>query len=207
MKRICTLLSVLLIAGLLFSSSAFAASSDNARVIAAIRAVDGNLANIAEQFLNEDAAYGKTLSSDQADQIIALVNEAAPTYQTAVANHDSSAATFNTLASYYTRALAVANVSGTATKSGKIVTLKAYDNDTAVTAGFNVTATAAGTGTTNVNGSVAGPSSASGSTSSGVNYVGNTAVNNYGFGVAGILAVLAVTSAAIVVYRRKNVID
>jgi len=207
MKRICTLLSVLLIAGLIFSSSAFAASSDNARVVAAIRAVDGNLANIAEQFLEKDAAYGKTLSSDQADQIIALVNEAAPTYQAAIANHDSSSATFNVLASYYTRALAIANVSGTATKSGKIVTLKAYDNDTAVTAGFNVTGTSAGTGTTNVNGTVTGPNSASGSTSSGLNYVGNTAVSNYGFGVAGVLAVLAITSATIVVYRKKNVID
>lgn len=194
MKHVTKLMIALLVAALVFGSTAFAASSDNQRVVSRISSIDPNLANIAEQFLNEDAAHGKTLTADQADQMIAIIGEAESTYLAAVNNGDRSDATFTALSSAFTRALAVANISGTPVKNGDgTVTVSVYDNDTKISASFTVSAVAGGKIST---------SGFSISTAGAVNYVGKTAIDNSAFIVAGILGALAIASG-FVVYRRR----
>lgn len=194
MKKFTAILSVLLIGCMMFGSSVFAASSDNARVVSAIRGVDSGLADIAEQFLEADAAKGKTLTADQADQMIGIIGEATPTFQAAM-NGDKSDANYNALVSYFTRAMSVANISATFEKiAGGSVKVTVTDNDTKVSAGFQASATK---GASSVSGSWV-------SSTGAVNYVGKTAVDNTGFIAAGVLGVLAIASAGFVVYRRKT---
>lgn len=193
MKRLTKILSVFLVAALMFGSVAFASSSDNARVVSAIRGMDSGLANLAEQFLQEDASQGKTLTAEQADQMIAIINASQANYNGAVYGNRAA---FESLFAQFTQALSIANISASYTSNGNgIVTVSVYDNETHVTAGFTVGGVQGESGLTN--GWVS---------STGAVYVGRTAIDNSAFIVAAILGVLAIASTGFIAYRRRSTI-
>lgn len=197
MKRICGLVMLLLIIGLTFSSSVFAASSDNDRVVGAMQTIDGELASITSRFLDENAIQGKTLSSDQADQVIALINEAGPTYRRAVEKHDTSSSTFNSLADYYSRGLAMVDVAGAMSQSKDgVITLKAEDNVTGVTFDYSFVFTTKGISEVTGNDGI--------DDSQQMNLFEKTHNYNYNIAISIVLMVLLIISMTIILYCRKT---